>query len=70
MKKAQTPEEIQTINTPVNPSIIIALRHMLAAVSNLQTVSSASKSEQILLAESHLLLRKNIRRLAGRGGAE
>ena len=62
---APIPSEIEAHNTPINPNTIRALRHILSAVANLQTVSTASQSEQVLLGETHLLLRENVRRLAG-----
>lgn len=59
-----------SITKPVNINTIRALRHILSAVANLQYVSAVSQSEQVLLAETHMLLRSEVRRLAGRGGAE
>lgn len=32
MKTAQTPEEIQTVNQPINRTSVKALRHLLAAL--------------------------------------
>ena len=42
MKKAQTSEEIQTINTPVNHNSVKALRHLLAALQAFQELDYAT----------------------------
>ncbi len=69
MKKAAPTTEAAPYNQPVNCNTIRALRHMLAAIANLQNVSAITQREQVLLAEAHMLLRSEVRRLAGRGDA-
>ncbi|MEL5848239.1 MAG: hypothetical protein U7M05_02605 [Candidatus Igneacidithiobacillus chanchocoensis] len=66
---AATHESNDQNNQQINVSTIRALRHLLTAVGNLQTVSAITQAEQVLLAETHLLLRSEVRRLAGKGGA-
>jgi hypothetical protein len=44
MKKAQTPEEIQTINQPINHNSVKALRHLLNALQALQETESATST--------------------------
>lgn len=70
MKKPAPTNENEQHNRQINPSTIRALRHMLAAVGNLQGVAAVTQQEQALLAETHLALRAQVRRLAGRGGAQ
>ncbi len=56
-------------NAQLNDNINKAIKHMLDAISCLQSVSGATVCEQILTAETHLILRDQVRRVAGRGGA-
>ena len=69
MNEAAPVTEAAPSNQPINLNTIRALRHMLSAVANLQSVSAVTQSEQLALAEIHMMLRANVRRLAGNGGA-
>lgn len=69
MNEATPTTEAAPSNQPINSNTIRALRHMLAALSNLQRVTAITQREQVLLAETHLLLRATVRRLAGKGGS-
>ena len=69
MKKPAPTNENEQHNQPINSNTIRALRHMLAAVANLQSVSAVTQSEQVALAEIHMMLRAQVCRLAGKGGA-
>lgn len=62
MKKAQTPEEIQT-NQHVNLNTIRALRHILAGIANLQKITGTTGQERVLIAEIHIALSAEIRRI-------
>ncbi|OFC61031.1 hypothetical protein BAE30_06280 [Acidithiobacillus caldus] len=70
MKKAAPTTEAAQHNQPININTIRALRHMLAAIANLQTAPAVTQREQVLITETYLLLRSEVRRIAGRGGAE
>ncbi|MDD3760252.1 MAG: hypothetical protein PHO57_05400 [Acidithiobacillus sp.] len=60
---ARPHEEKQTTNQPVNPSIIIALRHTLAAIGNLQSVSGCTEWEELLLRHTTEELARQVARL-------
>lgn len=57
-------------NDQLNDSINKAVKHMLDAISCLQTVSVATVAEQTLAAVTHQELRAQVRRIAGRGGVQ
>lgn len=69
MKMAAT-HESNDRNEQLNDNINKAVKHMLDAISCLQSVSVATVAEQTLAAVTHQELRAQVRRIAGRGGAQ
>ncbi|MBN6742208.1 hypothetical protein JKG47_17090 [Acidithiobacillus sp. MC6.1] len=67
MKKATPATEVTPNNQPINHNTIRALRHMLAGIANLQKITATNEQEQVLIAEIHLALRAEIRRIVGIG---
>lgn len=67
MKKPAPTNENEQHNQPINLNTIRALRHMLAAIANLQKITATNEQEQVLIAEIHLALRAETRRIVGIG---
>ncbi|OFC40481.1 hypothetical protein BAE30_16555 [Acidithiobacillus caldus] len=64
---AQTPEEIQTVNTPLDDNANKAIKHQLDAIRCLQQITCASVEDQESIADTFMRLRFEVVRLIGRG---